>query len=226
MRLTITAGLGLVALVSLFASPALAMGPVDGEFGAVWWANDAGSRFGTESLSVDGGAPGYRAELWFVKKYGLRAERYSSDSGGGSSDFTSLDFMWRAFSPTENNYLAIGAGWQQIDLDTIGLSGETSGPRLALEGRIALGGLFYIYGQGYYLPSLDDAQAVDPAFGPLRNMDGHMLEAGLSWKIAPFMSMRGGYRRQDLNFTTTLLDVEIDGEAEWSGFLLGLSFRF
>ena len=108
----------------------------------------------------------------------------------------------------------------------VGLGGDTSGVRLALEGRVALGGLFYLYGQGYYLPSLDDTQAIDPGFGPLRDMDGHMLEAGLSWKIAPFMSMRGGYRQHSIDFKTTLLDVEIDGEAESSGFLLGLSFRF
>jgi hypothetical protein len=219
----------LLALAFLFPVSAIAMGPVDGEFGAVWWANDYDSQYGEEVYSSDAGAPGYRAEIWFLKKYGLRAERYSSDNGdigGGSSDFTSLDFMWRAFSPTENNYIALGAGWQQIDLDTVGLVGDTSGVRVALEGRVALGGLFYIYGQGYYLPSLDDAEVADPAFGPLRDMDGHMLEAGVSWKMAPFVSMRGGYRVHNINFSTTVLDVDIDGEAESSGFLLGLSFRF
>jgi len=221
--------LGLFALTSLFAAPALAMGPVDGEVGAVWWANDHDASYGESIFSSEAGAPGFRAELWFMERYGVRAERYSSDTGdigGGTSDYTSLDFMWRAFSPTENNYFALGAGWQEIDLDMIGLAGETSGVRLALEGRIALGGLFYIYGQGYYMPALDDAQSIDPGLGPLRDMDGHMLEAGLSWKIAPFLSMRGGYRQHNLNFKTTLLDVEIDGEAESSGFLLGLSFRF
>jgi hypothetical protein len=221
--------LGLFALATLTSAPALAMGPVDGEVGAVWWANDHDAMYGESILSSEAGAPGFRAELWFRERYGVRAERYSSDTGdigGGTSDYTSLDFMWRAFSPTENNYFAIGAGWQEIDLDMIGLAGETSGVRLALEGRVALGGLFYIYGQGYYLPALDDAQVVDPGLGPLRDMDGHMLEAGLSWKIAPFMSMRGGYRQHSVDFTTTLLDVEIDGEAESSGFLLGLSFRF
>jgi hypothetical protein len=134
--------------------------------------------------------------------------------------------MWRAFSPTENNYLAIGAGWQEIDLDLLGLGGDTSGVRLAVEGRIALGGLFYVYGQGYYLPSLDDAEPALPGFSPMRNMDGHMLEAGISWKMAPFMSMRAGYRQHNLDFTTMVLDVEVDGEAETSGFLTGLTFRF
>jgi hypothetical protein len=219
----------LLAVTGLASAPAFAMGPVDGEVGAVWWANDYDSSYGPESLSADAGAPGFRAELWFVKRYGVRAEHYSSDTGdigGGSSDFTSLDFMWRAFSPTENNYFAFGAGWQEIDLETIGLAGETSGVRLALEGRVALGGLFYIYGQGYYLPSLDDAEVADPGLGPLRDMDGHMLEAGVSWKIAPFFSMRGGYRLHNINYITTVLDVEYEGDTESSGFLLGLSFRF
>ena len=229
MKAIIGTALGLFVLATILPAPALAMGPVDGEIGAVWWANDQDSHYGDTTISADGGAPGYRAELWFVKRYGLRAERYSSDTGdtgGGTSDYTSLDFMWRAFSPTENNYIAFGAGWQQIDLDMVGLAGETSGVRLAVEGRVALGGLFYIYGHGCYLPSLDDAIAADPAFGPLRNMDGSMLEAGVSWRMAPFVSMRAGYRRQDINFDTTLLDVAIDGEAESSGYLLGLTFRF
>jgi hypothetical protein len=229
MKPIIRTALGLLALALFFSVPASAMGPVDGEVGAVWWANDHDSQYGESIVSSDAGAPGFRAELWFVKRYGIRAERYSSDTGdigGGTSDYTSLDFMWRAFSPTENNFIALGAGWQEIDLDTVGLAGDTSGVRLALEGRVALGGLFYIYGQGYYLPSLDDAEVADPAFGPLRNMDGHMLEAGISWKMAPFVSMRGGYRLHSLNFSTTILDVEVDGEAESSGFLLGLSFRF
>jgi hypothetical protein len=206
------------------------MGPVDGEVGAAWWANSfSSSNHGTSNISSDAGAPGYRAELWFLKRYGVRAERYSSDLDDfdvSTSDSTSIDVMWRAYSPSENNFFALGVGWQEIDLGTIGLVGDTSGLRLALEGRIALGGLFYLYGQGYYLPSLDDSEAADPALGHFEDMDGHVLEAGVSWKMAPFVSMRGGYRLQNVNFTRAELDAEYDGEAESSGFLLGLSVRF
>ncbi len=110
MKAMTGAVLGLFALAGLFSAPALAMGPIDGEFGAVWWANDYDSQHGEAPYSSDAGAPGYRAELWFMERYGVRAEYYSSDTDGGTSDYTSLDIMWRAFSPTENNYFAFGAG--------------------------------------------------------------------------------------------------------------------
>jgi len=223
---------GLVALLGLASAPALAMGPVDGEVGAVWWASDFDVSSGA---SADAGAPGFRAEVWLFQRWGVRAERYSSDLDefdGRDSDYTSVDFRWRAFSPSENNYFAIGVGWQRMDLATIGLDGDTSGARLGAEGRISLGGLVYLYGQGSYLPSLDDAPAVDPLMGYFENLDGYELEAGVSWKMAPFVSLRAGYRAQTVNFTLTGFEpipdgpTEIDGETESTGFLAGLSFRF
>ncbi len=221
--------LGLLLLSTLTCLPASAMGPVDGEVGAAWWHNSFSSDDGTSTITSDAGAPGYRAELWFLQRYGVRAERYSSeldDFDLSTSNSTSLDFMWRAFSPSENNYFALGLGWQEIDLGTIGLAGDSSGIRLALEGRVALGGLFYLYGQGYYLPSLDDTEATDPGLGQFEDMDGHILEAGISWKLAPFVGMRAGYRLQNVSFTRTVLDTQYEGEAEADGFLLGLCVRF
>jgi opacity protein-like surface antigen len=226
---------GCVLVLGLAAAPAQAMGPVDGEFGAVWWASDFDVTMSDASVSDDAGAPGFRAEVWMFKRWGVRAERYSSkldEFDGPDSDYTSVDFRWRAFSPSENNYFAIGVGWQQMDLATIGLDGSTSGARIGAEGRVALGGLFYLYGQGSYLPSLDDAPAVDPLLGHFENLDGYEFETGVSWKIAPFMSLRAGYRTQTINFTMTGFEpipdgpTEIDGETESSGFLAGLTFRF
>ncbi|NIM61698.1 MAG: hypothetical protein GTO30_08605, partial [Acidobacteria bacterium] len=56
-----------------------------------------------------------------------------------TSDYTSVDVMWRPFSPTQNNYVAVGLGWQQMDLNTIGLQGDTGGVRVNVDGRIGLG---------------------------------------------------------------------------------------
>jgi hypothetical protein len=226
---------GLALFLGLCGTPAFAMGPVDGEIGAAWWANDFSASGNGSSVDASAGAPGFRAELWLFKRYGLRAERYSSDGadlGASSTDYTSVDFRWRAFSPTENNFLALGAGWQQMDMATLGLEGNTSGARLGLEGRVAAGGLFYFYGQGSYLPSLSDTPAVDPALGRFENMSGWEYEAGVSWKMFPFLSMRGGYRSQRVDFTRTGYEIlpgeedSMDGAVESSGFLLGLSFRF
>jgi hypothetical protein len=201
------------------------MGPVDGEFGAVWWASDFDATEADNSVSASADAPGFRAELWMFKRWGVRAERYSSDLDeldGSDSDYTSIDFRWRAFSPGENNYFAVGLGWEQLDLATIGLDGNTSGARVGAEGRIAVAGMVYVY----------DAPAEDPALGRFEDLDGYELEAGVSLKMAPFVSFRAGYRAQSINFTRTGFEpipdgpTALDGEAESTGFLAGLTFRF
>lgn len=226
---------GFVLLLGLASTPALAAGPVDGEFGAVWWASDFAVSEADTSASADSGAPGFRAELWMFKRWGLRAERYTSkldEFDAPDSDYTSIDFRWRAFSPGENNYFAVGVGWQQMDLSTIGLDGDTSGARVGAEGRVALAGMVYLYGQGSYLPALDDAPAVDPALGQFENLDGYEVETGVSWKMAPFISLRAGYRAQSINYTRTGFEpipegpTELDGETESNGFLAGLTFSF
>ena len=224
-----------IVLAVLCSAPVLALGPVDGEVGAVWWASDYDSTGGSASLSGDGDAPGYRAELWLLHRFGFRASVYSSDLddlGVESADYTSLDFMWRAFSPSENNFLAIGAGWQEMDLAPVGLDGDTSGVRISLDGRIGLPGPFYLYGTASYLPALDDAPATDPLLGSFENLEGSEVDLGLSWTIVPFVAFRAGYRTQTVDFTRTGFaplpgqPAEMDGEVESTGYVAGLSFRF
>ena len=186
----------------LMCVPAIAAGPVDGEVGALWWQNDLEMSNGTTSTSVDGSAPGFRAEVWLIDRYGVLANQYSSDTDGigtESADYTSIDFMWRPFSPTKNNFVAFGLGWQQMDLgNTFG--GTTSGPRLSVEGRVGLMDVLYAYGLGSYAPSLDEPT---PALGTLDGLDSHELELGVSWKMAPFVSLRVGYRENSVGFTQT-----------------------
>ena len=216
-------------------SPVLALGPVDGEIGTIWWAGEVRSDDALSGYRSDAGAPGYRAELWFVDRYGLRAGLYESDPdaiGRDSSTYTSLDLLWRPLSVTENNYLAVGAGWQEMDLAGIGLSGDTSGVRLNVEGRVALIGLVYAYGQGSYMPAMDDAPAGDPLLGRFEEISAQELEAGVAWKMFPFVSMRAGYRNQQLDYTRRGFvplpggPTEIDGSTETDGWLLGLTFNF
>jgi hypothetical protein len=159
---------GLFSLLLFVAMPAQALGPVDGEVSAVWWNNEYAVDEGGLGASEDAAAPGFLAELWLFNRYGLRAGVYSSDLddvGLDSSDYMSVDLLWRAFSPTENSFFALGAGWTEMDLSTIGLDGDTSGARLTAEGRVGIIALLYLYGQGAYMPALDDAPATDPALG-------------------------------------------------------------
>lgn len=194
-----------IALALFSGSVALALGPVDGEVGAVWWAHDLDTSSQASSSSTDAGAPGFRAELWMMDRYGLRAEQFSSNPDGTSASdaSTNLDVMWRAFSPAENSFLAMGVGWQTMELDSVGLDGDTSGARLTMDGRVGLMNLVYAYGHGTYLPSLDDAPATDPAAGTFEDMKGYEYELGVAWKMAPFISARAGYRMASLDFTQT-----------------------
>ena len=86
------------------AVPAVALGPIDGEVGAVWWANDFDSTGGASTLTADGDAPGFRAELWVYNKYGVRAGLYTSDLDDvntENSDYMSVDLLWRPISSRE-----------------------------------------------------------------------------------------------------------------------------
>jgi hypothetical protein len=217
------------------ALPALAIGPVDGEIGAVWWANDFEVTEGDAGASASGDAPGYRVELWLFQRFGFEAAAYSSDLdsiGADSSDYRHIDLLWRPFSPTDNNFLALGAGWQQMDLGTIGLDGDTSGPRAVVEGRIGLLGPVYFYGLASYLPTLDDTRSTDPALGEFRDMHGYELDAGVACTILPFISLRAGYRSQSIDYTRSGFvplpgePSQMDGQVDSSGYIAGLSFRF
>jgi opacity protein-like surface antigen len=221
---------GLFLLSCCLVGQAMALGPVDGEFGAIWWENDYESTGTGSDLSSSASAPGFRGELWFLKRYGIRAAMFSSDVeqvGVEDSDYTSVDLMWKAVAPMENNFFAVGLGWTEMDLSSAGMAVDTSGARISVEGRVALVGLVYVYGQGSYLPELDDGEALNPLDGNFTDMTGFEYEAGVSVKMAPFLSLRAGYRAQKVDFTRVdLVGAEFDGDSESSGFLAGLTVRF
>jgi opacity protein-like surface antigen len=226
MKANLRASLCACALLAIGTTPALAIGPVDGEIGAVYWAND----FETAGASADAGAPGFHAELW-LKDFGLRATRFSSEpdvaqAGVENSDYTSVDLMWKAFAPTENNYVAVGLGWEDVDLATIGLDGSTSGARVAVEGRVGFVGAVYGYAQAAYLPQLDDANSVVAGL-TFEEMEGLEYELGVQWKMLPFMSMRAGYRANNVDYKLVDgLGGEESDTVESTGFLAGLGFHF
>jgi len=202
-------GVGLVAC--LLGSPAFAAGPVEGEVGAVWWMNEY-EVSGTETpTSEDAASAGLRAELWLFNKYGMRAQRHGSDleDSGAESTYTSVDVMWKAIAPTDSNYFAAGLGWQQMSLESIGLNGDTSGVRVSVEGRVGIGRMLYAYGQGAYLPSLDDVQSSNLESPNLTDLSAMEVELGVSWTMIPTVSLRAGYRATSTDFSmvSTLLSA-------------------
>jgi len=192
-----------IALASVIclslAAPALAAGPLDGEVAAVWWANDFDSTSEAGADSNDGGAAGLRGQLWFKNRYGVKATQYGSDpADSDGADYTSVDLMWRPLSPTENNFIAVGVGWQAMEI--AGLEDETSGMRLAFEGRVGLAGMVYAYGNAAYLPSMEDSGSADAAFGDFEDLQSYEYELGVAWNATPFVNVHAGYRANTLDF--------------------------
>ena len=206
-----------IALASVIclalAAPAMAAGPLDGEVAAVWWANDFDSNSEAGASSTDGGAAGLRAQLWFKNKYGVKATQYGSDpADSDGADYTSVDVMWRPLSPTENNFVAVGLGWQQMDV--AGLEDATSGMRVSFEGRVGLVGMVYAYGNAAYLPSLEDAASADAAFGDYQDLESYEYEFGVAWNATPFVNVHAGYRANTLDFNQhSIVTAGAGGEA-------------
>lgn len=190
-----------------------AAGPLDGSVGLGWWANGFDANLG--SGDVDAGTLSGFAEVWWDQKWGIRGSRYESaleDAGIDTTDHLSIDFKRRFFSLTDNSFVALGAGWESIDLDA---GGTSSGLRLTAEGRVGLGGVVSLYGHTSWLPELDD-------IGARSNLEGREYEAGVSYDPAPFMSLRLGFRRFRLDYD----EGGSPASAESDGFILGAGFHW
>jgi hypothetical protein len=203
----------LVAMGAFVSVNAHGLGPLDGELGLSWWGNQFEED--VDEGTLDAGSLNGFAEIWWDQKWGIRGARHESaleDVGIDSSDHFSIDLKRRFFSLTDNSFLALGAGWESIDLDD---GGNSSGPRLTAEGRIGLGGVVYLYGQTSWLPELDDV-------GARSNLEGQEFEAGLTFDPAPFVSVRFGFRRFKLDFD----QGGSSNSSESDGFILGAGFHW
>lgn len=216
-----------LAVFGLAIPSAMALGPVDVEAGAYYWVHDLdvdvdedGESF---SESFDADAPGLFARVW-ISKVGIYGEYYSSDVDESGVDVQldrmSIDARFKLIELTNSNYLAIGGGLQQIDVDADGGSDDSLGGRAVIEGNVGIGRLLYAYGEGVYYVGLDDLD-----FGEgdkIEDLEGWELEVGVSIKPAPFFNIKVGYRQ-------TQLDGDFPGgSASWDGdgFIAGLSFNF
>ena len=206
----VAAGLLLIisAVVSVQAEESF-----DGEIGLLMWTNQAETE--SDDLLDNGTLNGF-AEAWWSRNWGVRGSLYRSElTGAGidNSDHYSVDLKRRFYSLSNNSFVALGAGWEEIELGS-GL-GSSSGPRLIAEGRFGLGGAMSFYGQTSWMPDLDDTAAHS-------NLEGRGFEAGLSFEPAPSMSLRLGYRRFRLDFD----HGNGSDSAESDGFILGAGFHW
>ena len=202
--------------VPFWPAPAEAVGPADGEVTALYWESDTE----VDGISEGSGDVSGRAEIWFLKRCGVSGA-YFQPSPGGALDGTKLEYLnldakFRVLSPSENNFLALGVGWQKIDVSGEA-SGDTSGPRVVAEGRFSFK-IVYVYGRVAYLPDLDDLTLGDDTY---TSGEGQELEAGVQIKPFPFFQIFAGYRADKVTFDAPeggSLEVKNEGPVAGIGF--------
>ena len=188
---------------------------VDGSAYLSWWSNDFSAN--AVDASFDAGTVGADAEVWWRQRWGIKGSLYKSDvvesNSGDGPDFFSIDIKRRLISPTENNFLALGLGWQTVDLAK---GADTQGYRFLLQGGLGLTPVLSVYGHTAWLPGMVESDEIgDPK--------GLEIEAGIALKPFPFVSFRAGYR-------TFMLDyVSLEGANETSkskGIIVGAGVTF
>lgn len=224
------------AVIAGLSAPALAVGPVDIELtGVVWDGNhdfNLADEGGTSFDSIGENELSFAASVWFGK-WGVAGAMYSAEleddvfvGSRRSTDFLSVDVRRRIFEATNGNFLAIGVGWRQIDVDytDFGDSADMSGFRISAEARISLLGAVQGYAEASMFPSMGDLE------GPMgilaEDVEGYHWEAGVMIRVAPFLKLRWGFRHESLD-----ADPGADSAAPWrswetSGVLVGLTARF
>ena len=209
-----TLKLAILLPICFFFTNAQALGPIDGEVGLYWWQNDFDADI--SEGEIDAGALGGRGELWFDQKWGVSAQLYRSDLEEDNLDdaeYLNIDFKRRIFSLTDNSFLALGLGYQDVNID----NDSSNGARILVEGRVGLGGVVYLYGQTAWFPELED-------FSNRSNVDGTEFEAGLSFDPLPFLSVRAGYRKFKIDYTNELNND--DESAKSTGFVIGAGLHW
>ncbi len=209
--------MALTAVFLLVPNAAMALGPVDVEGRVMYWQGD--TEIDGETADMDG--YGAEFDLWFTNKLGVTAAFWPVEgkdlAAGFEKDYMSLDVKWRLFSPTEHNYLAVGVGYQDIDLTTPGESFDSSGFRVVVEGNVGLVGILQGYGTLAYMPSMD---ALDDVFDDGNGME---YEFGVQIKFA-VMGIYAGYRSHDVEFDFS--DGSGSVKLKDDGFVAGVGFEF
>ena len=127
------------------------------------------------------------SEGWLNDKWSGQRSIYQAkglEKGLADASQWSLEIKRRLLSSTENTYLAMGLGWNDIAIT----EGESSsGMRFVAEGRVGIYGPAYVFGQAAYSPWMSNiGSQIDPF--------GKELDLGLAVDPLPSMSFRAGYR--------------------------------
>ncbi len=169
----------------LFCGTAHAFGMYDSYADTQWW--DAASQKTSDPSAINNDALYDYGEQWWNQKWGARGAIYQSDQSGldfDSNKHLAVDVKRRLFTTPGNSYLAVGLGWDDIELPG---DESTSGMRFVAEGRYGVVGPAYLFGQASFTPWLSE---IENMAGP----NGKELEIGLAVNPFPSMSLKAGYR--------------------------------
>lgn len=204
----------LFSLIMLsLSSVSHALGPLDGEATIDWWSNElSGNPF---EGTLDPGTLSFRAEGWWDQRWGVEGGIDLTDIDAEELENPEryhVDLKRRLFSATDNTFIAAGAGWEHLGLE----SGESSnGVRLSLEGRFGFAGFATLYGESIWMPYLSSVNGLD-------SLSGVEFETGIVFDPLPFWSIRAGYRRFKLDF-----DLDSGkGDSTSQGIVLGTGIHW
>ncbi|MEA1890939.1 MAG: hypothetical protein U9N50_14330 [Pseudomonadota bacterium] len=156
-------------------------------------------------------------QAWLDDKWKGQSSYYPTkgfDKGLVDSSQWSFDITRRLLSARQNTYLAMGLGWNDIEM----AAGESSaGMRFIAEGRVGLYGPAYLFGQATLSPWMTTV-------GPLVDPFGKELELGLAVEPLPSMSLRAGYRGYWLDTAKSSSDSSIRSQTD--GFYIGGGLRW
>ncbi|NKB78209.1 MAG: hypothetical protein GKR96_14540 [Gammaproteobacteria bacterium] len=187
-----------------------ALGPIDGEVGVAFWNNHFEADIANGELDV--GTTLAHGEVWLFNEWGVRGAYYDSDleeSEFSNQNRTQLEVRKRFLSLGDNNFLAFGAGLENIALKS---GQESDGLRFSAEARLGLPSTVFLYGKAAWSPSLQSTSEFD-------DISSNEVEVGVHFTPAPFVSLRLGYLQYELNYTNAVSGV--DGDSASSGFFVG-----
>jgi hypothetical protein len=162
----------LIAIICCGIVPAnsFGLGPVDGEIGFALWNNDFDSDL--SGGDVDAGSLMLHGEVLLGDHWGLKGVWFDSDLEGtefSNQNRLSIELRRRLLKVSDNNFIALGAGVEKIDLEN---GSDSNGFRVSAEGRLGLPGTVFFYGKYSWIPVLEDA-------GNFSDISATELDAGI-----------------------------------------------
>ena len=207
MKIMSKAILGVLLSVSM-GNSAKALGPIDGEIGLGFWNNHYEANLRNGELDV--GTTFAHGELWLFNEWGVRGAYFDSDleeTSFNNQKRTQVELRKRFLSLGDNNFLAVGAGVENITLVD---GNDTNGLRLSAEARLGLPSSIFLYGRAAVSPVFESVNGYD-------DINSREIEVGAHLTPMPFVSLRLGYLQYDLNYSFNGMDSNDTS----SGFFVG-----